>query len=171
MKWNTLRPRFPSVLLITLLSFAFLVACKSPKVAPGTPDDGSLASVFVTNSTRSAVSDVVFNVFRENGFMLKSSLQSDLVFERQGTKWDTLAYGGWFENIWIRARVVVSIYEPGVFRVACKAYRVDGRGDISTGEEKSLPRTNAGYYQGLLNQVRTRIDAAAGIPPVPAVSQ
>jgi hypothetical protein len=30
-----------------------------------------------------------------------------------------------------------------------------------------VSRKNAEYYQGLLNQVRSRIDAAAGIPPQP----
>ena len=159
--------RFLSALFLTLTAALFFSACKSPHVAQGTPDDGSLASVFVTNTTRAAISDVTFNVFRENGFMLKTSTGGELVFEREGTKWDTLAYGGWFDSIWIRARLTVSIYQFGVYRLSCKVYRVDGRGDLGMGEEKMVSRKNAEYYQGLLNQVQTRINAAAGIPPQP----
>lgn len=159
--------RLFSALFLTLTAAFLFSACKSPQVAPGTPDDGSLASVFITNSTRAAISEVTFNVFRESGFMLKTSAGGELVFEREGTKWDTLAYGGWFESIWIRARIAVVAYELGVFRLSCKVYRVDGRGDLAMGEEKLVSRKSAEYYQGLLNQVRSRINAAAGIPPVP----
>ena len=161
--------RLLSALFLTLTAAFFFSACKSPQVAPGTPDDGSLASVFITNSTRLAISDVTFNVFRENGFMLKTSSHGEMVFEREGTKWDTLAYGGWFESIWIRARMAIAAYDVGVFRLSCKVYRVDGRGDLAMGEEKQVSRKSAEYYQGLLSQVRTRIDAAASIPPVPVI--
>lgn len=157
--------RLLSAIFLTLTAALLFSACKSPHVAPGTPDDGSLASVFITNSTRAAISDVTFNVFRENGFMLKTSTRGDMVFERAGTKWDKLAYGGWFESIWIRARMAIAAYDVGVFRLSCKVYRVDGRGDLSMGDEKLVSRANAEYYQGLLNQVRSRIDAAAGLPP------
>ena len=170
MNWSTRLRRFLAALGLTLTVAMLLPACKSPHVAPGTPDDGSLGSVFITNTTRVAITDVAFNVFRDNGFMLKTSDRTDMVFERQGTKWDTLAYGGWFESIWIRVRLAISAYEVGVFRLSCKVYRVDGRGDFTIGEEKLVSRRSAEYYQGLLNQVRTRIDAAAGIPPAPVIA-
>jgi hypothetical protein len=169
MNFHIVLRRLLPVLFLTLTTAFFFPACKSPQVAPGTPNDGSLASVFVTNSTRVAISDVTFNVFRENGFMLRTSSHGEMVFERDGTKWDTLAYGGWFESIFIRARVAIAAYELGVFRISCKVYRVDTRGDLAMGEEKPISRKSAEYYQGMLSQVRTRIDAAARIPPVPPI--
>lgn len=166
MMLGTLRRRLLLAACFTCVAVLFGAACKSPEVAPGTPDDGSLASVFVTNAVRRAVADATFNVFREDGFLLASSMSGDLTFDRKGTKWDTLAYGGWFEDVWVRARVSVTPYDVGIYRLSCKVYRVNGRGDPAMEEEKILTRGNAEYYQGLLAKVKTRIDTATiAVPP------
>jgi len=159
--------RFLLALVVTCAAAFFVSACKTSRVAPGTPDDGSLASVFVTNTTRSAISEAAFLVMRENGFIYKTSAEGSMVYEREGSKWDQVAYGGWFEKIWTRVRIAVDAYQIGVFRVSCKVFRVDGRGDLSMGEERLISPKNAEYYQGLLNQVQARINAAASLPPQP----
>ena len=163
----TLR-RLTAALAIALAAAFVSTACKSSRVAPGTPNDGSLASIFVTNTTRSAISETAFLVMRENGFIYKTTTGGAMIYEREGSKWDQVAYGGWFEKIWIRVRLAVDAYQIGVFRVSCKVFRVDGRGDLSMGEERLISPKSAEYYQGLLKTMQDRINAAAALPPQPA---
>lgn len=148
-------------LAIIVVTLAICVGCQSSKPAPGTPKDDALASVFITNSTRAAINDATLTVFRENGFALMSTSYTEQVYDRKGSRWENLAYGGWFEGVWTRAKVGLNAFDVGVHRLSCTAYRVEGHGDRTMEDETPLPRRHREYYQGLLRQVKTRVDAGA----------
>jgi hypothetical protein len=141
-------------------ALAVLTGCQSSKPDPGTPQDDALASVFITNSTRTAITDATLAVFREKGFALMSTSYLEQTYDRKGTRWENLAYGGWFEGVWTRAKLKLNAFDVGVHRLSCTAFRVESHGDRTMEDEKPLPRRHRDYYQDLLRQVKVRAEAA-----------
>ncbi len=83
-----------------------------------------------------------------------------LTFEKQGTSWDKMAYGGWSGNpVWIRMRINITPGEAGQTILACDAYAVVDRGEGSMEEEKKLFTSYRSDCKKILDETKVRLDS------------
>jgi hypothetical protein len=144
---------------ILLIGFAGLTGCKSTDSA----DSGELASVKISNRTDAEIERAAAKVFLADAYE-----QIDLkTFDKQGTSWDKMAYGGWSSNpVWIRMRINIVSAEPGQSILACDAYAVIDRDEPSMMEEKKLSVAYRSECKKILDQVKARLEAPPdkGVP-------
>jgi hypothetical protein len=141
---------------ILLAGTALLTACHS------TQDSGSggFASVTITNRSPSEIRLATTQVFQADGYELSSL--GDMVFEKQGSRMNQLAYGGLIatqenDRTWVRVRVSIVDLGPGAQRLQCQAFFVPHRGDSFFEEERRVYNIQRGPYQDLLNQVKDQL--------------
>ena len=153
MKWIILKALLPGFLLVALLS-----GCKSTDTAKV----GSLASIDITGHSLPEVRQAVVETFLLNGYSQKSGL----TFDKQGTNWDTVAYGNWSGNaVWYRMKVSVVPRPGGTCVVACDAYLIRDHGEGFMEEEQRLVASKRGDAMKLLEEVKTRL--SSGATPLP----
>jgi hypothetical protein len=142
-----------------LIGFAGLTGCKSTDSA----HSGELASVKISAHTDAEIERAAAKVFLADAYE-----QVDLkTFDKQGTGWDKMAYGGWSSNpVWIRMRINVTSEEAGESILACDAYAVVDRDEPSMMEEKKLSVAYRSECKKILDQVKARLEAPPdkGVP-------
>ena len=135
-----------------LAGVAGLTGCKSTDSA----DSGNMASVNISGHTDAEIKQAAAKVFLWNGYQQVNPL----TFEKQGTSWDKMAYGGWSSNpVWIRMRINVTPGEAGQTILACDAYAVVDRGEGSMEEEKKLFTSYRSECKKILDQTKVRLDS------------
>ncbi len=148
----------PRMLLATLLWAAagvVLLGCKSADK----PASGSFASVQILGHTRQEIRAATLSVFQQDGFAPVGVEGVDLVFEKEGSKWDRIAYGNWIDDkgVWVRVRVSLVPLPAGVYRLQCQAFKVRDKGDAVFEEEVRLRSNRSKPYQALLDKVLGRL--------------
>jgi len=147
------------LVLMTLAFLAVITACHSTK------DGGSanFASITVTNRERDEIRRTAEQVFLADGYRIFSSTAGEMVFEKEASRMNQLAYGGLISTqesgvtTWIRVKGLIADLGDGVLRLQCQAYVVSHHGDSFFEEEKRVASFRSGPYQELLNQVKTRL--------------
>ena len=135
-----------------LAGIAGLTGCKSTDSA----DSGNMASVNISGHTDAEIKQAAAKVFLWEGYQQVNPL----TFEKQGTSWDKMAYGGWSGNpVWIRMRINVAPAEAGQSILACDAYVVIDRGEGSMEEEKKLFTSYRSECKKILDQTKVRLDS------------
>lgn len=136
-----------------LLAGAALGGCKSL----GEPASASFASVKIGGHTRQEVVAATIKVFEDAGYQTFAS-GGELVFEREGSRWDQIAYGDLVGNEPVINRVRAQVVElgGGVFRVQCSAYAVRHSGSMAV-DEVRLRGPRSGPYRALLDKVVWRL--------------
>jgi hypothetical protein len=135
-----------------LAAVAGLTGCQSTDSA----DSGNMASVNISGHTDAEIKQAAAKVFLWDGYQQVNPL----TFEKQGTSWDKMAYGGWSSNpVWIRMRINVTAGEAGQSILACDAYAVVDRGEGSMEEEKKLFTSYRSECKKILDQTRVRLDS------------
>jgi hypothetical protein len=126
------------------------------------PASASFASVTITNRTSEQIRDTVTDVFRENGYVAASTGKPGLVFEKEGSRSDQIAYGNWMggPSVWVRVKADVVPLAPGSFRLQCSAYMLRDRNDAFFEEEIRLSRLHNGPYQKLLEETQRRLETS-----------
>jgi hypothetical protein len=135
--------------------FCLLVTgCKSAPATAPTP----LADVLIRGNTPGQIGRVTAEVFNEKGYQTTESHVDRFVFEKPGTKWNTLAYGGWFggTQVWIRVKVDIINLGGTLCRLQCQAYWVQDRGS-SVEEETPITKVRRHNYRPLLEEVAKRL--------------
>ena len=80
---------------IFLVSLACLTGCQTTDQGR----TGQMASVEISGHTKSEIHKATVAAFLANGY----AKADGLAFEKKGSAWDTLNYGGWSENqAWIK---------------------------------------------------------------------
>lgn len=117
------------------------------------PDSASFASVKIGGHTVEEVQATVVKIFQSEGYRATTSADG-LLFEREGSRWEEIAYGSNVGNSKVINRVRAQVVElgGGVCRLQCTAYVVRDAA-TSIEDEVQLLRPRRGYYQGLLDQV------------------
>lgn len=152
MKSATLRILLPGLLCVMLLA-----GCKSTDTAK----IGSLASIEITGHSLAEVRQSVVDVFLLNGYSQKSGL----TFEKQGTNWDTVAYGTWSGGaVWYRMKASVIPRPGGACVVACDAYLIRDHGEGFMEEEQRLVAAKRDDCMKLLEEVRSRLNPGESPP-------
>jgi hypothetical protein len=143
-----------SALLWAAASLA-LLGCKSLTKS----DPASFAAVRITGHTPEQIHAATMAVFQQDGYEAARVARSELVFEKEGSRWDQIAYGNWVDSnpVWIRVRVSLVPLSDGVFRLQCQAFRVRDKDDTVPENEVRLKNNHSKPYQALLDKVLGRL--------------
>jgi hypothetical protein len=151
LKQNILRP-FSWTLLVGIICLTG--GCRTTDQA----DSGDMASVTISGRSDAEIQQAVAKVFAANEYHQVNRL----TFEKQGTGWDKVNYGGWSPNpVWIRMKINITSTEPGQSILACDAYAVVDRNQASMEEEKKLSVAYRSECKNILDQTKARL----GSPP------
>ena len=148
-----------------LVGATCLAGCQTTDQA----DSGDMASVEISGQTEAQIQRTLAAVFLANNYQ-----QVDrLTFEKQGTHWDSLAYGGWSSiPVWIRMRIHITPAGPGRTLLTCDAFAVVDRNETTMEEEKKLSVAYRSECKKILDQTKARLAAppAGGAPLNPPAS-
>jgi hypothetical protein len=154
------------VLLAACLAAGATAGCRS---AP-TQDPLQFASVVIHDQPHERVRDATAKVFVEHGYRVAKNGWADLVFEREGSTMNNLAYGTLMTGrVWVRVKVAIVEAMPGTCRLDGDAFVLRGRGEVLE-EETKITKVHNRPYQDLLNEVAKRLKAEnpGTVPPAPA---
>lgn len=128
--------------------------CKSAPEAATPP----MAEVLIRGNTPGQIGRVTTEVFNEKGYQTVESHIDRFVFEKPGSAWNTLAYGGWFGGtpVWIRVKVDIVNLGGTLCRLKCQAFWVQDRGS-SVEDETPISKTRRHNYRPLLEEVAKRL--------------
>jgi hypothetical protein len=127
-----------------------------------------LASVEIRERAPGEIADTAVAVFREHGYDASRHNKRDLVFEKQGSNFNRLAYGDWASGNSVWERVLLSIVPegPALARLDCHAYLVADKGS-PTEERVKYGHVKRAPLQAMLEEIATRLRAAPGETPQP----
>lgn len=141
--------------MLTLL--CVLAGCKTTDLAK----DGSLASIFINGHTEDEIQQATIEVFKSEGF----NQLAGLTFEKQGTKNDTLMFGGLdSEPVWIKIRVHITPTSNGRFALGCDAYAVQNHGERFIETETQFKYAKRDECLNWLNEISQRLSKPAPNP-------
>jgi hypothetical protein len=144
--------------LILLLPTALLITgCKT-----GQPASASFASVVISGRTPDEICQTTAKVFQEDGYSVGSLSPSGMLFQKQGTRGQSLAYGGLGDTVYgsttaVRVRASVADIGGSSHRLQCKAWMVRDANDSFFEEEQPLLNVRSRPYQNLLNKVAKQL--------------
>lgn len=117
------------------------------------PASESFASVKIGGHTRQEVTAATIKVFEKNGYETAGA-GPDIVFEREGSKWDQIAFGDNVGGGTVINRVRAQVVDlgGGVCRVQCLAYVVRDPGSMVE-DEVRLRARRSGPYREMLDEV------------------
>ncbi|HAV60819.1 MAG TPA: hypothetical protein DCY13_00445 [Verrucomicrobiales bacterium] len=120
---------------------------------------GSRTAVVVNNRTPKEIMDTTLAVFREKEFEVKSSTKREVVFEKKGSTWQDVTWGGWYgDGVWERADIRIIDYGGGAYMIEAKVRLVRDRSEEFFEDSQRLGRRARKPYQELLNEVKARLE-------------
>lgn len=146
---------FRGVLLVPLF---VLCGCASMSK----PMSASFASVDIEGATEAKIREKTLEVFRADGWQVLGGTEGEMVFEREGSKWDHVAYGSNINNEPVLNRVRASIVplSSGSSRLQCQAFIVRDAGGMGMEDEIRLYAPRAKPYKQLLRKVAAALASA-----------
>jgi hypothetical protein len=150
-------------LLLRAGFFCLLLAGLAGCSSLGKPASASFASVVITNTTPADIRATTIQVFQEAEYQGAYIGPDTLVFEREGTKGESLAYNGlvgthYGQTTLNRVRAKIVDRGEGTYRLSCQAYIIPNADAISGGHEIKLTNARSGPYQKLLDEVAARLN-------------
>jgi len=117
------------------------------------PASAGFASVKIAGKSLEQVKATAVKVFEGEGYQAMSS-DEGFVFEREGSRWQQIAYGSNLDDDKVIERVYAQVVSLGgeVHRLQCTVYVVRNSGS-GLEDEVRLPKLRSGYYQDLLDKV------------------
>jgi hypothetical protein len=115
----------------------------------------SFASVRIDGHTPEQIRGATAVVFQQDGYTAVEVRKPEMVFEKEGSRWDQIAYGSWVNDadVWVRVRVSVVPLSGGEFRLQCRAFKVRNKGDPLTEEQVRMRSAQSKPFQVLLDKV------------------
>ncbi len=149
-----------SALLWSLFSVAVAGATGCISSGSSTGAANALASVDIQCSDPFHIASVTRQVFEEAGYITTQHSSSEMLFEIEGSRWQTFNYGDWSgKSVWFRAACSVRYLSLTHRALDCWAYLVRERGDARFEEQLRLTALKAGPYKDLLKKVKARVEA------------
>lgn len=134
-----------------------LAGCKTNDTA----HTGNQASVIITGHTKEEIQQTTIAVFKSDGY----TQVADLVFEKEGSKWDTVTYGSLgSKSVWIKIRVSLTSKGEGRNALGCDVYAVDNHGEGFMESERKLAFAKGDECKEILDQIKQRLSLS---PPKP----
>jgi hypothetical protein len=157
----------PAIYLLTQASpFAvallLLGAILSTGCHMGQTSSASFASVVIPGKTPNEICQTAAAVFQEDGYRVRSLEPSGMVFEKEGTRGQSMAYGGVVDTAYgattvVRVRAELVPLGGGSYRLQGKAYMVRNAQDSFFEDESALANIRSAPYQSLFNKVAKRL--------------
>ena len=137
-----------------------LLGCKSLNQSAS----ASFASVRIEGHTAQQICAASVVVFQQGGYTVADGLRSEMVFEKEGSRWDQIAYGSWVNPapVWIRVKVSMIPLSDDAFRLQCQAYKVRNKGDPLVEDQVRIGNSHSKPYQALLDEVLGQLKRALG---------
>jgi hypothetical protein len=128
----------------------------------GEPSSASFASVVIPGRTQDEICKTTAAVFQEDGYQVGSLNPASMIFQKEGTRGQSLAYGGvvgthYGEVTMVRVRAQLVDLGAGSYRLQCQASMVRDAGDSFFEDESRLANLRSGPYQALLDKVAKRL--------------
>ena len=140
---------------LLLAGLAGLTGCQTADQA----HSGDLASVQIPGRTDTEIEQAAARAFLANGYQQVDAR----TFEKQGTSWDKLAYGGWSSNpVWIRVKLKINSPEAGQTVLGCAAFRVVDRNDVTMEVENEISHSYRAEFKKILDQAKAILDSSPG---------
>lgn len=149
----------------SLLFFLTLFAVAS--LLPGAgcrsgPASASFASVTIPGKTPEEICQTAGAVFREDGYKVALLTPDRMVFEKEASRAESLAYSGVVDTHYgaitlVRVRAELVDLGEGSHRLQCQASMVRNAGDSFFADESSLVNMRSRPYQNLLDKVAKRL--------------
>ncbi|HXG46470.1 MAG TPA: hypothetical protein VNO52_02515 [Methylomirabilota bacterium] len=134
---------------------ALVCGCRSPKE----PGGAGLAHVTIKGTPLYVIQDTAEAVFRENGYRIVEKQPTLMVFDRQGSKLDALAWGGWSgEGVVMRVKVSITGQPPEEHLLEARVYAVRDASDPFFADESRMVLIKRGPYRKMLEEVRRRLN-------------
>jgi hypothetical protein len=142
------------------LSLALLTGCSSLNK----PASGGFASVLIKNSSEADIRNTTIKVFKKAEYYTYyySQDQNALIFEKEGSQAQSLAYNGIAgtqsgSGILNRVKAKIVDRGDGSYWLSCQAFVVRNANDKFAAEEIRLTSLHSGPYQKLLDEVAARL--------------
>jgi hypothetical protein len=121
------------------------------------PASARFASVEIKGQPHERVRDVTAEVFHDHGYLVTRNGWADLVFEREGSAMNNLAYGNWMgKRVWVRVKAAIFDSSARSCRLQCEAFILRNRGEALE-EEIRITKVHSRPYQDLLDEVARRL--------------
>ncbi len=147
-------PRILGISLLLAAAGPALTGCSSLHKSAS----GSFASVQISGHTPEQIRGATVLEFEQEGYLAADVKSPQMVFEKEGTKWDQVVHGNWMtENIWVRVHASVVPVSSNSWRLQCQAFRVRDKGEPLEAEPVPLRNSQSGPYQALLNKIAARL--------------
>jgi hypothetical protein len=147
-----------------LYAFAsvILCACLVTGCRLGKPEGSSFASVEIAGKTEDEICKTTAAVFKEDGYQISTLTPANMVFQKQGSHGQSLAYGGVVDTYYgattlVRVRAQVVDLGAKGYRLQCQAYMVRNANDSFFEDESRLTNIRRTPYQNLLDEVAKRL--------------
>jgi hypothetical protein len=137
-----------ALVIVSILVFS---GCRSSSGSSG------FASVEIRGHTTDEIRQTAVAVFREDGYALSSANGSRLVFERNGSSLNRMAYGSYGNDVMLRVRLETEWVTAGSYRLNCEAWMVRHAGDRILEDEQELARVRRAPFQKLLDETARRL--------------
>jgi hypothetical protein len=140
-----------------MLCVALATAC-----AVGKPEGASFASVVISGKTPDEICKTTAAVFQEDGYQVGPLTPASMVFQKEGSRGQSLAYGGVVDTYYgsstvVRVRAQLVDLGASGYRLQCKAYMVRNANDSFFEDESPLLNMRSRPYQNLLDKVAKRL--------------
>src|SRR5262249_15990788 len=139
------------VSLLALLGLGLLlnVGCRT-----GEPASASFASVLIPGRTPQEICQTTAAVFQEDGYKVGVLTPANMLFEKEATGGQSLAYSGVVSTHYgamtvVRVRAQLVDLGAGSHRLQCQASMVRDAGDSFFEDESRLVNLRSGPYQSL----------------------
>ncbi len=122
------------------------------------PDSADFASVEIRGHTMQQIQSVTSDVFHEHNYKATTGSLTSLVFEKEGTTMNNIAYGNWMgTGIASRVKLLFVPVTDDVFRIDCHAFLVRNKGETL---EEEIPVTHIHHkqYQKMLDEIAKRLN-------------
>ena len=126
------------------------------------PASASFASVTIAGKTPEEICQTTGAVFREDGYKVALLTPDRMVFEKEASRAESIAYSGVVDTHYgaitlVRVRAELIDFGEGSYRLQCKAYMVRNAGDSFFADESPLVNVRSRPYQNLLDKVAKRL--------------
>jgi hypothetical protein len=128
----------------------------------GKPAGASFASVVIPGKAPDEICRTTAAVFQEDGYRVGQLTPASMLFEKEGSRGQSLAYSGIVDTHYgattlVRVRAQLVDVGGGSQRLQCQAFMVRNAGDSFFEDESRLVNLRSGPYQSLLNKVAKRL--------------
>lgn len=131
-----------------------LIGCRSPEAK----NNSSLAAVEITGYNVAEVREATRAVMRSHDYTEAEIHDFDMVFEKPASRRDTAAFGSLMvDELWERVQMRIRRKPSGSVFLACEVYMVENKGEGMFESERQLAALRNARYQGLLDEVKTRL--------------